>query len=919
MLMFTGELIARGALLCVITAFTLLMLRRVAAAYRHLICVVGLAAILLLPVAQRAIPPLALLSANSTGAVTSTAPAEAVPSVRIAASKSADPSVSSTRDQAIKDVLFPAREPGKLSAIKIQPPTRANSHLPAILILWAVGSVVLCIRLLVAIIRLQRIGRGSRLANVGGIPVFASDTAETPLTWGLRKPIIVLPAALLSGNNVVAECAVLHEQAHILRRDWAWNLFAELVCALCWFQPGVWWLRSKMRMEAELACDDAVLLTGISGPDYADHLVQILRAVNKCDPAPAMALHGTLSNRMNHILSNAPRRKTHAGGMLAFAICTTCLLLSTALRLSARPVNPGKSAISDPAVPDFMPAAESPGINHREVHAISGLRAGGASPFQDDPLSERALPGKVDWCEPMDGLQAGIMFAQSAASGPRTLPVNSAIEFSVLIRNTSTRVQMFEAQCWNADGLDIPYLIPGSQLNNAFTAPDGLKPYRADSWPYSALGLIPSYSLKLNPGETVVIPGSFGLYVGAAKQNKYPQISKASAGVYWVVQPVRIQKMSREDYVKLASSSPIAVTIFNSNGKSTPGVARCLPATSAGKPVYVKSSVTVLSEAGSPSSPAGEVLWGKPDKGLQCGMRVLTNGTNFKTGDTVKAEVLWRNVTTHAIHTPRPTKLDLQSFIMDRDGNYLPVDQGPRVLILPSWVNVKSGEIVTLGTFEVVLAPRTSGGADKSYNTGYIMLQPGRYRLLASGGVSAIGGGSPLSGGFGFTFYSETDYGKPGDRPIAWGQQKNGIRLGLRTPADGNVFASFTQIRFDVFVNNQTTHAQQIHWLQPSRMEYLSPDLFTAKGDPIRFEHLIAGPYIEQTINLEAGQTALLGAIRLPDRVAETFDALPRGPYSTGSAPPTVNYRAVFNMEFRVGPSQASTLKSELKFGFLRK
>jgi len=119
---------------------------------------------------------------------------------------------------------------------------------------------------MVALLRLRRLETESREAMLGSVPIRVGERIQTPLTWGIRRNVILLPEALLSGDPAVCESALRHEQAHIARWDWVWNLLAEIVCAFCWFQPGAWWLRRRMRLESERACDDRVLLSGL--PDW---------------------------------------------------------------------------------------------------------------------------------------------------------------------------------------------------------------------------------------------------------------------------------------------------------------------------------------------------------------------------------------------------------------------------------------------------------------------------------------------------------------------------------------------------------------------------------------------------------------------------------------------------------------------------
>ena len=98
----------------------------------------------------------------------------------------------------------------------------------------------------------------------------------------------------------------------------------------------------------------------------------------------------------------------------------------------------------------------------------------------------------------------------------------------------------------------------------------------------------------------------------------------------------------------------------------------------------------------------------------------------------------------------------------------------------------------------------------------------------------------------------------------------------------------------------------------------LSPVLFTSTGEPLRFEHLIAGPYMEQSAQLQAGQTVMIGKIALPDRAAELFDALPRGPYTSGKETHAVGMRAQFKWDFRSGERNPLHLVSQVPFELVR-
>jgi protein TonB len=84
-----------------------------------------------------------------------------------------------------------------------------------------------------------------------------------PVTFGLRRPIVLLPDALRSHAPHVQRAVLSHELIHVQRRDWAWLLAEEAVRAVLWFHPGVWWLVSRVQLAREEAVDQlAVLATG---------------------------------------------------------------------------------------------------------------------------------------------------------------------------------------------------------------------------------------------------------------------------------------------------------------------------------------------------------------------------------------------------------------------------------------------------------------------------------------------------------------------------------------------------------------------------------------------------------------------------------------------------------------------------------
>lgn len=100
----------------------------------------------------------------------------------------------------------------------------------------------------------------------------------SPFVCGIVRPILVLPERLATElERKQLRHVILHELAHIRRRDLAWGWLPELARIIWWFHPGVHWLCRRVRLERELACDQrAMSLTGQDPVAYAETLVRVV-------------------------------------------------------------------------------------------------------------------------------------------------------------------------------------------------------------------------------------------------------------------------------------------------------------------------------------------------------------------------------------------------------------------------------------------------------------------------------------------------------------------------------------------------------------------------------------------------------------------------------------------------------------------
>ena len=159
-----------------------------------------------------------------------------------------------------------------------------------------------------------------------------SPDAKMPFACGLATPTIVLPSECESWSHERRLAVLLHELAHVRRRDLAGHTLGRLVCAVYWFHPLVWTAARKLRDESERACDDLALSCGTRATDYAEHLLDIVTSVRR-DATPlvalAMARRKEFEGRMLAILDPELRRAAPSRRQSIGMIGTLALLAIT--------------------------------------------------------------------------------------------------------------------------------------------------------------------------------------------------------------------------------------------------------------------------------------------------------------------------------------------------------------------------------------------------------------------------------------------------------------------------------------------------------------------------------------------------------------------------------------------------------------
>ncbi len=160
------------------------------------------------------------------------------------------------------------------------------------------------------------------------VPVLESKQAPTPMATGLLSPLILIPSELSARFSVdELEPIVLHEMAHIERRDlWA-SLFQEVLAIIFWWSPVMRWLNRQIHISRELACDLRAARKLSSSKRYAQSLVdcaQLMLSQHRSILAMGLfSKKSELKHRVTEVL-NIKSNKTSK----AITSAAACLILA---------------------------------------------------------------------------------------------------------------------------------------------------------------------------------------------------------------------------------------------------------------------------------------------------------------------------------------------------------------------------------------------------------------------------------------------------------------------------------------------------------------------------------------------------------------------------------------------------------------
>jgi bla regulator protein BlaR1 len=203
-------------------------------------------------------------------------------------------------------------------------------HFPLIVTVWLLGILAFTLRFIGGLAYMQRL-KYYRISKVSAkwqkkfkelcnrlnikktIKIYESTMAKVPMVIGIIKPVILLPVSAFTGlSPKQLESIIVHELAHIIRRDYLVNLLQSILEILFFYHPAVWWINGVIREERENCCDDiAIEKTGDSA-SYAKALANIQeQLLLKENLAMAIAANkNRLLKRIKRLL-NQPKMKTN--------------------------------------------------------------------------------------------------------------------------------------------------------------------------------------------------------------------------------------------------------------------------------------------------------------------------------------------------------------------------------------------------------------------------------------------------------------------------------------------------------------------------------------------------------------------------------------------------------------------------------
>lgn len=274
------------------------------------------------------------------------------------------------------------------------------------------------------------------------IKLLESGLAKVPMVIGHLKPVILVPVGLLTALSAEeVEAILVHELAHIKRRDYLVNMLQSLVEIVFFFNPAVLWVSKLVKTERENCCDDMVLSQNNNKLNY-------IRALVSCDqyrsevPAYAMGLPGS----KNTLLSRAKRMATNRNYSLNLFEKTVLAICLVVLGL-------GVSAFT---------------VREQIQKALKKV----VSVIHHEPVSSKAKTTAIDTTKKKQAAQlndANVLLNQPQLLHPDTLKLNGGTPLNLVNHNLDSIIKL------NGNALNLQENEAGSLYLSKLLHPDTIR------------------------------------------------------------------------------------------------------------------------------------------------------------------------------------------------------------------------------------------------------------------------------------------------------------------------------------------------------------------------------------------------------------------------------------------------------------
>lgn len=294
----------------------------------------------------------------------------------------------------------------------------ASTIAPILPAIYALGLAFFAVRLARGWLLARRlVAKVTPVDVVNGAPVFESAAIATPLTTGIVRPSVVLPATWRGWPADKLAAVLAHENAHIARRDALVAFLAHVNRAIFWFHPLAWWLVRTLAVTAEHACDERAARAIGHPRRYAEVLLDMADAVRRRGHRVSWQTigvdgSGLLGARIDRVLNgDAMTRMSRMQRAGVAVLCGAVLVLAVACRqqVAAEALRP------DPELQKQLDEQKARGDRHKAAVAMTLEEAAALERALDANPNDREAreqliifydqAGKVSWEQKLAGLR----------------------------------------------------------------------------------------------------------------------------------------------------------------------------------------------------------------------------------------------------------------------------------------------------------------------------------------------------------------------------------------------------------------------------------------------------------------------------------------------------------------------------------